>query len=372
MKNLLKNSGFETGSLAPFIGTNVLIQSNYSHSGKFSALFPGGQRESRLIQSVQIHSGAQLLFKVYLAKVDKKPAPPLTFGVAYLNSSYVLLEYGIKLELSYNQLPCQSEENWLQIIKIPQPPPPNAAYAQVFFIKPSAAGSADVLIDDIELLKLKNINEKNTDETSRNTEEQIKLMNLSGLEFLPLKIMSATGATGVTGDTGVTGPIGSIGPIGDIGPTGAIGPEISSIYGHIYKTNSQSVGSGAAISFNANANLSGVSHTVPSANIVINTGGIYYFSFSVSVEPGLLLPKAYSFALFNNGVFVPNTNFGIGTPALSLGATASYQFSGSGILSLSGGSTLTLVNTTNAAISLSTGIGTQTVVNASLALFRFD
>lgn len=361
MKNLIINSGFETGTIAPFVGTNIIINSNHSHSGQHSVLLPGGQRESRIMQSVSINPGSQLQFKVSLAKVEQKPGPPITIGIAYQSSTHVFIEYGMKIELQYNQLPYILESYWLEIKEIPISPPPNAAYAQVFITKPPATGTADVLIDDIELIEMNNKIEL---QRSISTEQQIKTLQLSGLELLEPHIIGATGATGETGPIGVTGATGIT------GPTGATGPQISSVYGQIYKTTTQSVTSGSAITFNTNANLSGISHTAPSGNIVVNTEGTYFISFSVTVQSVILAAKAHAFAIYNNGALVANTNYGITTPGISLTATGDYQVTGSAIITVTAGNTLTLRNTTGSAITLPTNIGTQTVVNASVTLFR--
>ena len=363
MKNLIINSGFETGTLAPFTGTNVLIKSNCCHTGQFSALLPGGQRESRLMQSVLINPGSQFQFKVSLAKAEQKPAPPITLAIAYQSSTYVFFDYGIKIELRYNQLPYPLEENWLDITEILTSPPPNAVYAQVLITKSPAAGTADVLIDDIELIEMDN---RYGLQISKTTEQQVSMMQLMGLELLVPHIIGATGATGVTG------PMGATGPTGITGPTGATGPQISSIYGQIYKTTTQAVASGSAITFNTNANLSGISHSAPSGNIVVNTSGTYFITFSVTVQSVILVSKAHAFAIFNNGSIVANTNYGITTPGISLTATGDYGITGSAIIQLTGGNTLTLVNTTGASINLPTNIGTQTVVNASVNIFRIS
>lgn len=363
MKNLIINSGFETGTLTPFTGTNVLIQSNYSHSGQFCVLLPGGERESQLMQSVSINPGSQLQLKVSLAKAEPKPAPPITIAIAYHTSTFVFIDYGLKKEIQYNQLPYVLGESWLEFIQNPIPSPTNAAYAQVLITKPCAYGTSDFLIDDIQLIDL---GVENDSRTRTSSDQLVKPMQLSGLELLVPNIIGATGVTGVTGPMGITGATGFT------GPTGATGPQVSATYGQIYKTTTQAVASGSAVTFNGNANLSGISHTSPSGNIVVNTGGTYFISFSVTVQSAALSAKAHAFAIFNNGSIVANTNYGITTPGISLTATGDYQVTGSAIIVVSSGNTLTLVNTTGASINLPTGIGTQTVVNASVGLFRIS
>lgn len=363
MKNLIINSGFETGTLAPFTGLNVLIQSNNSHSGKYSAIFPGGLRESKLMQSVPIVPGSRLQFIVSLSKGDEKPGPPITLGIAYQTSSFVFIEYGLKMEIQYNQWSDVLEKNRFEFIQYPTPPPPNATYAQVFIMKSPAKGTADVLIDTIQLLELNHGNVGDSLYTPTFSEQQLQTMQLSGLEFLDLNII------GSTGEIGVTGPLGATGATGFTGPTGETGPQISSVYGQIYNTSGQTVTSGSSVTFNNNASLSGISHSASSANIVVNTSGTYFFMFRITVQSVVLVSKDHSFAIYNNGTIVANTNFGISTPAVSLTNTGDYELSGSGIITVSAGNTLTLRNTTGASITLPTGIGTQTVANASVLLF---
>lgn len=361
MKNLIINGNFETGTLAPFAGRNVLIQAKYSQSGQFSALIPGGYQESNLQQSVSIYPGSQLQFRVSLAKSGGQDSPPITLIIAYQTSTYVFIEYGLKIEIQTNQLPDVLGGSWLHLIENPISPPPNAAYAQVLITKPTSKGTADILIDEIQLIEINNDVYLHT-QTIRT--QQVKLMQMSGLELLLPNVIGATGTTGATGAMGITGATGFT------GPTGSTGPQVSAIYGQIYKTSTQSVASNTAVTFNNNVNLSGISHTAPSGNIVINTGGTYFLSFSAIVESDALALKDQSFAIFNNGSIVANTNFGISTPGISLSVTGVYEVSGSAIIVVASGNTLTLVNTTESSITIPTGIGNQTVINASVALFR--
>lgn len=363
MKNLMINSSFETGSIAPFTGLNVSITSSYHHTGQFSCLFPGGNRPSHLLQSVLIIPGVSLKLTLFLAKVGESPGPPMTLTLVYQTETFQFIDYGLKIEIQGNQLPNAIQGNWLEVSQPLQSPPPNALYAQVVITKSGTIGSADVLIDDILLWDTHEINE--VQGAAIRSEQQVQLMQLNGLELLVPNLVGTTGATGATG------PIGMTGATGVTGSTGETGPPVTTTYGQIYNTSSQSVESESAITFNNNSNLSDITHTTSSGNIVVGTAGTYYVTFTVSVQSIIVVGKDHAFALFNNGTLVPNMNYGITTPGISL-STGNYQVTGSAMVALESGATLTLVNTTGVSITLPTGIGNQTMVNSSVTLVRLS
>ena len=69
INNLIINGGFETGTLTPFIATNTFIDSLQSHTGYWSARFPGGNSTSSLVQSVPVTPGTKLELLVSLSKI---------------------------------------------------------------------------------------------------------------------------------------------------------------------------------------------------------------------------------------------------------------------------------------------------------------
>ncbi len=368
MENLLINSSFETGSTAHFTEKNSSITSLYHHTGKFCCLFPGGNNPSYLLQSVPIRPEVQLKLTLFLAKVGENPGPLVTLTLGYQTVTFKFIEYGLKVEINSNELPDIIQGNWLEVSQTIQPPPPNAAYAQVMITKPGKTGSADLLIDDIQLWDTHEIDAVHGGTVEKlnkapQSPQQVKLMQLTGLELLVPNVVGTTGAIGATGPIGVTGASGFT------GITGATGPPVTTTYGQIYNTANQSVTSGSAITFNANAHLSNITHTTSTGNIVVSTAGTYYVTFSVTGQSVILSAKPLAFAIYNNGTLVPNMNFGITSPSVSL-TTGDYQVNGSAMVSVASGDTLTLRNTTGATITLPTGIGNQTVINASVTLVR--
>ena len=371
------NSSFETGTLAPFTGDNISIQSIYHHTGQFSCLFPGEKGKSYLHQSVSIIPGANLVLTVFLAKAGERPGPSITITIGYQTAAFELIEYGLKVEISSNRIPNVINGDWLEVSQTVTPPPPNAAYAHITITQSGETNTADVYIDDIQLWDIHEIDEVHesitglqfsqepspTLEKLTSSPQQVKFMQLSGLELLVPNVV------GTTGPTGATGPIGVTGSTGFTGVTGATGPPITTTYGQIYNTASQSVGSGSDVTFNTNANLSGITHTTSTGNIVVGTAGTYFVTFTVTAQSVVLAAKPLAFAIYHNGTLVPNMNFGITSPSVSL-TTGDYQVSGFAMVSVASGATLTLRNTTGASITLPTGIGNQTVINASVTIVR--
>lgn len=373
MKNLIRNSGFETGTMAPFTGKNISITSTYHHTGQYSCLFPGEHSRSHILQSVSIAPGANFVLTLFLAKAGESSAPSITVTVVYQTLTFEIIEYGLNTGIISNDIPNVMDGDWLEVTQKLTLPPPNAAYAQITITKSDKMNTADVFIDDIQLWDTHEINksysgsstsiQKGTLEKGTHSPQQVKLMQLTGLELLVPNVVGTTGATGATGPVGVTGATGFI------GTTGATGPPVTTTYGQIYNTANQSVTSGSAITFNTNANLSNITHTTSTGNIVVGTDGMYLVTFTVTAQSVILVSKPLAFAIYNNGTLVPNMNFGITSPSVSL-TTGDYQLSGSAMVSVSSGDTLTLRNTTGSAITLPTGIGNQTVINASVTLVR--
>ncbi len=164
------------------------------------------------------------------------------------------------------------------------------------------------------------------------------------------------GATGAAGPTGATGPAGPIGETGPPGPTGPQGTSATVAYGYIYNTSAQVVPIEAAVTFDTNGPLSGVTHAPGDAGLVVVSSGTYLVDFSVSgVEPS-------EFTLFENGAPVTGSTYG--------SDSGTQQNDGQIILSVAAGDILTLVNHSSlAAVTLQTlGGGTQTNVNASITI----
>ena len=184
----------------------------------------------------------------------------------------------------------------------------------------------------------------------------------------------ATGPSGPQGDTGAPGPSGPIGATGPIGLTGATGPEGPigpkgdtgatggglSAYAYIYNLTAQTVALEAAILFDSNGVLVGITHAIGSATIQVVNAGTYEIAFSVSGT------ESSQFALSVNGTPVAGSVYGSGA--------GTQQNNGQVILALGAGDAVTVVNHSSAAaVGLASVIGgTQANVNASILIRKLD
>ncbi|MEB9662956.1 NTTRR-F1 domain, partial [Bacillus cereus] len=184
--NLIMNGGFESGTLAPFITTNVQVVNTNSHSGIYSASLIGGEANAQLIQAIPIPPNESFEFLISLAKIGGAPSPPLSIKLAYYYNS-IFLEQGLIISIPLNHLPNGNQSNWLEIYLITPQSPPLANKAILLIYKEGQAGSSRVLIDDV------------------------------ALQYVTALPIGVTGITGATGPTGLTGPTGDT---GDTGPTG--------------------------------------------------------------------------------------------------------------------------------------------------------
>jgi hypothetical protein len=128
-------------------------------------------------------------------------------------------------------------------------------------------------------------------------------------------------------------------------------------YGYIYNLSAQSVPQEAAITFDTNGLLVGVTHTAGSANLGITSSGTYMVTFSVTAG------QQAQFALFQNGVPVPGGLYGSGS--------GNEDDFGQVIVNLTAGDALTLVNHTSktSSVSLSNMAGgSQNNVDASILI----
>jgi hypothetical protein len=131
-------------------------------------------------------------------------------------------------------------------------------------------------------------------------------------------------------------------------------------YGYIYNVGAQSVAIEAAVTFDTNGSLVGITHTTTTSGITVVYTGAYEITFSVSgVEPN-------QFALFVNGSAAASSIYGSGA--------GTQQNNGQVILNLFAGDVLTIVNHSSAAaVTLQTlAGGTQTNVNASVLIRKLN
>jgi hypothetical protein len=152
----------------------------------------------------------------------------------------------------------------------------------------------------------------------------------------------------LTGPTGPTGPTGAASTVaGPTGPTGP-GPGITS-FGYVYNTTpSLLVPAGTAITFSANGPLQDIVHIVGTAPVIVANTGTYQIDYSVLISAGL----GTTISLAINGTVDPSTT--VGSIAIA------NQISGTAMLSLAAGDSLTLVNSSGVALTLfSIGVNAQ-------------
>jgi hypothetical protein len=123
----------------------------------------------------------------------------------------------------------------------------------------------------------------------------------------------------------------------------------------------QTVALEASVTFSHNGfGTAGLSHGLGSSDIVFANQGVYKIGYSVSgTEPN-------QFALFVNGVLIPESVYGSGA--------GTQQTTGQAILSIQANDSLTLVNHSSAAavILAANAGGTAQNVNASILIQRVD
>jgi hypothetical protein len=128
-------------------------------------------------------------------------------------------------------------------------------------------------------------------------------------------------------------------------------------YGYIYNLSAQNVSQEAAVTFDTNGILVGITHTAGSSNVGITSSGTYMVTFSVTAG------QQAQFALFQNGVPVPGGIYGSGS--------GNEDDFGQVIVNLTAGDVLTIVNhtskTTSVALSSPAG-GSQSNVDASIVI----
>jgi hypothetical protein len=126
-------------------------------------------------------------------------------------------------------------------------------------------------------------------------------------------------------------------------------------YGYVYNTTAESVAQEAAVTFSNNGPIVGFTHVPGTSDVVVTASGTYAVFFNLTGQ------QQSQFALFRNGIAVPESVYGSGS-----GNTGPY---GQVILALTAGDVLTLRNHTSntSSITLNNGAGgSQVNVNASL------
>ncbi len=170
----------------------------------------------------------------------------------------------------------------------------------------------------------------------------IGLPGPAGLPGIGLPGPAGLPGIGLPGPAGPPGPpgIGLPGPPtglpGPPGPPGPVATVVPPQYGHFSNINAETVPAGSAVTFAAYYSTSGVSLS-NSSSIVVSNAGEYRVVFSVSGT------ATNQFTLELNG-----------TPVIEMEDRGSLPNTGHGLVTLTSGDILTLVNTSGAAVTLQT------------------
>ena len=176
--------------------------------------------------------------------------------------------------------------------------------------------------------------------------------------------MGPRGPMGPQGETGPRGPQGEIGPMG---PQGPIGAEKKPVYFNaVMNGGFQDVLPEGAVDFLLAFQSGDFSFTPNTAEIIVNTGGVYRIDYSLLVRPATgLLNIAYAVAI--NGLENPLSFFGAYSNEFT--STERIQLTGMFITSIAAGSIVTLRNKSSSTDYLAgTGIDNQAVNHASILI----
>lgn len=175
------------------------------------------------------------------------------------------------------------------------------------------------------------------------------------------------GPQGPMGPQGEAGPQGPMGPQGEAGPQGPVGPGIMpSYFNAVMQGGYQTVPPEGEVNFLLSFQSGDFSFIPNSAEIIVNTGGVYRIDYSLLIRPASkLLNIAYAVAI--NGLENPLSFFG--TYADELASTERTEITGMFFTPIAAGSTVTLRNKSSSEDYLAgTGIDNQAVNHASILL----
>ncbi len=180
------------------------------------------------------------------------------------------------------------------------------------------------------------------------------------------------GLAGPQGEPGIQGPMGpqgEAGPAGPMGPQGPVGPGVQpSYFNAIMQGGFQSVPPEGEVRFLLAFQSGDFSFIPNTAEIIVNTEGVYRIDYSLLVRPASeLLNIAYAVAI--NGLENPLSFFG--AYSNGPGNTERAELTGMFITSILAGSTVSLRNKSSSEDYLAgTGIDNQAVNHASILLQR--
>lgn len=176
------------------------------------------------------------------------------------------------------------------------------------------------------------------------------------------------GQPGPQGEMGPAGPQGETGPQGEVEPQGPAGLVQPVYFNAVIPGGFQTISPESDVNFLIAYQSGDFSFTPNTAEITVNTGGIYRIDYSLLIRPATgLLNIAYAVAI--NGLENPLSFFG--TYSDDLADTERIQLTGMFITSIAAGSTVVLRNKSSTTDYLAgTGVDNQAVNHASILLQR--
>lgn len=177
------------------------------------------------------------------------------------------------------------------------------------------------------------------------------------------------GPQGKTGPQGPPGKTGPSGPQGEMGPQGPAGSGVEPAYFNaVISGGFQTIPPEGDVNFLIAYQSGDFSFTPNTAEITVNTGGVYRIDYSLLIRPSAgLLNIAYAVAI--NGLENPLSFFG--TYSNELTDKERTQLTGMFITSIEAGSIVVLRNKSSSTDYLAgTGIDNQAVNHASILLQR--
>lgn len=147
------NGSFEAGTFSPWTASNAVLTSQFSHSGLFAAQLAGGTANAYIFQFVPVDQENRLMFVVSLARVGPLPSPMVSIIISYFDADFNFLGQGLITNIPAGHLPDVNENNWLEVYKTTEQAPLEAIQALVFISNLSQAGTADIVIDDVSLVR---------------------------------------------------------------------------------------------------------------------------------------------------------------------------------------------------------------------------
>ncbi|MCY8817533.1 NTTRR-F1 domain, partial [Bacillus atrophaeus] len=183
MSNLIVNGGFETGDLTGWSSAYTEINSQFVHTGRYSAQFANTIPFAFLAQMVPVTAGQSLAFQVSLGTLGIEPSPQVSMQILFVNDIGEQIGTGLDVVIVPDNLPNLVFNTWNEIYQTTHQIPSDGAFAIIIISKTSFG---PVLIDDVSIV------------------EFVNGIGVTG----PTGVTGVTGATGVTGPTGVTGSTG--------------------------------------------------------------------------------------------------------------------------------------------------------------------